>query len=549
MPPVNEKFLKAGVLETAILTSANFALIATDEHGIIQLFNVGAQRMLGYAAQEVINQLRSEIIFDPLDVAQQATALSTKLGVLIAPGFESLSYKASRGIEDVCELSYICKDGSRLPAMVSTTALHDIQGKRIGYLIIGTDNSERKRVESALKVAIHAAETASSAKTDFLSRMSHELRTPLNAILGFAQLLESGAPKPTPIQRQNVEQILSAGWYLLALINEVLDLTLVESGHMVLSNEPISVAEILRECEAMMVLQAESHCVRMIFAEPGKAHYVFADRIRVKQVLINLLMNGIKYNRRGGVVLVDISVEPHNKLRIHVRDSGVGMNPEQLVQLFQPFNRLGQEASGEEGTGIGLVVTKRLIEMMGGLIGVESTPGSGSVFWIELNLTAITELAADATDPLTSQLTPQHGSASRYTVLYVEDNPANMALVEQIIARRADVRFLSAVDASIGIAFARSHLPDVVLMDLHLPGVSGMEAMKILRSDPRTAHIPVIALSANAVPRDIQQGIDAGFLDYVTKPIKVNTFMRVLDAALVLSCTEKKDLKQQATTP
>ena len=546
----HELFLKAGALQTAILTSANFALIATDERGVIQVFNVGAQRMLGYAEKDVINNLQSSAMFDAQDVKRRATDLSTELGVLIAPGFEALSYKAARGIEDVSEMSYLCKDGSRLPTIVSTSALHDEAGALIGYLLIGTDNSARKQVETALSDALHAAKTASTAKTDFLSRMSHELRTPLNAILGFAQLMESGNPKPTTAQQQSLDEILKAGWFLLALINEVLDLTLVESGQLVLTNEPIAVDEVLRECETMMEPQAVAHGIRMVFPNRENLHYVLADRIRLKQVLINLLMNAIKYNRRGGVVLVDFSVESASTLRIHVRDSGVGMSVTQLAQLFQPFNRLGRESSGEEGTGIGLVVTKRLVELMGGKIGVESTPGAGSVFWIELQLTARPQSAGDALENLpTSALDGAFESShSQYTVLYVEDNPANLALVEQIIARRKDVRFLSAADASIGIAFARSHLPDVVLMDIHLPGISGLEAMKILRTDPRTAHIPVIALSANVVPCDIQKGIEAGFMDYITKPIMVNTFMRVLNAALAHANAAAQEVTIESTT-
>lgn len=549
MPTQNRAIINAGALQSAVLTSANFALIATDQFGVIQLFNVGAERMLGYAATDVIDRLPPSALFDPMEVAQRATALSTELGVLIAPGFEALTFKASRGIEDVSEMTYVCKDGSRLPAMVSTTALQDRSGKLIGYLLIGTDNSARMRVEKALKDAMWAAETANAAKTDFLSRMSHELRTPLNAILGFAQLLESGSPQPTATQQQSVEQILKAGWFLLALINEVLDLALVESGRLVLSNEPICIAEIMRECESMMLPQATNKGVRLIFSHPDSAQFVFADRIRVKQVLINLLMNGIKYNRPGGVVLIDVSLEENRKLRIHVRDSGVGMNVSQLAQLFQPFNRLGKESSGEEGTGIGLVVTKRLMELMDGRIGVESTPGAGSVFWIEFARTTQQQLGNEDAAELSPPAPPQVATAAQYTVLYVEDNPANLALVEQLIARRPGVRFLSAADASIGIAFARSHLPDVVLMDIHLPGISGLDAMKILRTDPRTANIPIIALSANAVPRDIQHGIQAGFMDYVTKPIKVSTFMRALDSALALSRSNPHTPIQQETTP
>jgi CheY-like chemotaxis protein/anti-sigma regulatory factor (Ser/Thr protein kinase) len=276
---------------------------------------------------------------------------------------------------------------------------------------------------------------------------------------------------------------------------------------------------------------------------------VFADRTRVKQVLINLLMNAIKYNRVGGTVAVDFALRPDNKLRISVHDSGVGMSPEQLGQLFQPFNRLGKEGDGEEGTGIGLVVTKRLMELMDGEIGVQSEAGVGSVFWIELALCSPARI--DPADCVQAA-PPAPGDAAdpvRYTVLYVEDNPANLDLVEQILARRGNVRLLSAANASIGIEFARSHVPDVILMDINLPGINGTDAMRILHAGSRTAHIPVVALSANAVPRDIERGKEAGFLDYITKPIKVSAFLETLDAALALSRAHPKPTTTSETNP
>ena len=259
--------VKAGALQNAILTSANFSIIATDEAGIIQLFNVGAERMLGYAADEVINRISPSDIHDPQEVKERAETLTRELGTTIAPGFEALAFKASRAIEDSYELTYICKDGSRFPAIVSITALRDDHGSIIGYLLIGADNSVRKRVESELKQAMAAADQANRAKSDFLSSMSHELRTPLNAILGFAQLLETGAPTPTPTQKRNIEQILKAGWYLLELINEVLDLALIESGRLTLSNEPVSLAEVLTECRAMIEPQARSRGIEMTFPQ------------------------------------------------------------------------------------------------------------------------------------------------------------------------------------------------------------------------------------------------------------------------------------------
>src|SRR3954468_19192299 len=287
--------LKEGALEDAILTSASFSIIATDEKGIVQLFNVGAERMLGYRADEVIDQLSPSDLHDPGEVRERAEALSLELGIDIAPGFEALAFKASREIEDIYELTYVCKNGSRFPAIVSITALRAHDGAVIGYLLIGSDNSARKRAESLLTEAMEAAETAHRAKSDFLSGMSHELRTPLNAILGFAQLIDTGTPAPTPTQKRSVDQILRAGWYLLELINEILDLAMIESGKLTLSNEPVSLAEIISECHSMIEPQATSRGIAITLPPAGAPRFIHADRTRVKQVLINLLFNAVKY--------------------------------------------------------------------------------------------------------------------------------------------------------------------------------------------------------------------------------------------------------------
>jgi signal transduction histidine kinase/ActR/RegA family two-component response regulator len=529
--------LKAGALQNAILTSANFSIIATDEKGIIQLFNVGAERMLGYTAAEVVNKINPSDIHDPREVTARAQELSLELATPIAPGFEALAFKASRGIEDIYDLTYIRKDGSRFPASVSITALRNDYGDVIGYLLIGTDNSARKRAESELNEAMDVVEKANRAKTDFLSAMSHELRTPLNAVLGFAQLMETGTPAPTPSQKRNLDQILKAGWYLLELINEILDLALIESGKATLSREPVSLSEVMLECRAMVEAQAHKRGIGMKFPRFETLHFVQADRTRVKQVLINLLFNAIKYNRPGGTVTVEFTLSAPDSIRVSVRDTGAGLAAEQVAQLFQPFNRLGKEASAEEGTGIGLVVTKRLVELMGGTIGVDSEVGVGSAFWVELSLTSAPQFALrEAEGPAPVQPLMQPGAPVR-TLLYVEDNPANLELVEQLIARRPDLRLLSAADANLGIEFARAYQPEVILMDINLPGTSGIAAMKILREDPSTEHIPIIALSANAVPRDIEKALEAGFFNYLTKPIKVDKFMDALDAALKVAST------------
>ncbi|MCR4294528.1 MAG: ATP-binding protein, partial [Elusimicrobia bacterium] len=370
------------------------------------------------------------------------------------------------------------------------------------------------------------------AKSDFLSSMSHELRSPLNAILGFGQLMESDSPPPSPGQKESISQILRAGWHLLKLIDEILDLAKVESGQVPMSREPVSLAEVMLECQGMVEPQAQQHGIRMEFPRFEVPSYIRADRTRLKQVLINLLSNSIKYNRPEGSVVVAVAAGSADRTRISVRDTGAGLSPEKLAQLFQPFNRLGQETSGEEGTGIGLVVAKRLVELMGGVIGVESGVGTGSVFWFELLAVDAPDFSAEeggaaAADPVFSA----SGARSR-TLLYVEDNPANMKLVEQIVARHPGITLLTAGDGRSGIELARARRPDAILMDINLPGISGIQALKILREDPATAHIPVVAISANAMPLDIERGMKAGFFRYITKPIKVSEFMEALAEAL-----------------
>jgi PAS domain S-box-containing protein len=662
--------LKAGALQSAIFNSANFSSIATDAKGVIQIFNVGAERMLGYTAAEVMNTITPADISDPQEVIARAEELSLELGTPITPGFEALVFKASRGIEDIYELTYIRKDGSRFPAVVSVTALRDEQDAIIGYLLIGTDNTARKQIEAEqkqlsqrlrdhqfytrslfesnidaimttdpsgiitdvnkqmevltgctrdeligapfksyftdpdraekstklvlrekkvtdyeltarardgketvvsfnattfydrdrklqgvfaaarditerkrldqvlqeknieLESARSVAEKANRSKSEFLSSMSHELRSPLNAILGFAQLLESGAPLPTATQKGSIDQILKAGWYLLELINEILDLALIESGRLSLSLEPMSLVDVMLECQAMIEPQAQKDGIHMSFPQFEIPVFVHADRTRVKQVLINLLSNAIKYNRAQGAVNVTCSAISDKRFRISVHDTGEGLTPDKISQLFQPFNRLGQEAKTEQGTGIGLVMSKRLVELMGGEIGVDSTVGTGSVFWFELNLSAGPQHAVGTVETLVPHHAHVQHGATPHTLLYVEDNLANMQLVEQIIARRPDMRLLSAGDAVLGIALARTSQPEVILMDINLPGMSGIQALKILREDPVTAHIPVLAISANAMPHDIKKGLKAGFLRYITKPIDVNEFMEALDMAL-----------------
>ncbi|HEY8025925.1 MAG TPA: CHASE3 domain-containing protein [Burkholderiaceae bacterium] len=395
-----------------------------------------------------------------------------------------------------------------------------------------------QKTNEELEAARQDAVNANNAKSDFLSSMSHELRTPLNAILGFAQLMETDSPPPSKPQRESIKQIVDAGWYLLKLVNEVLDLAQVESGNVVLFKEEVSLGELMQDCHLMIEPQATQQAIGLAFPQFSSPIYVHADRTRLKQCLINLLSNAIKYNRPNGEVSVECVITDPDKVRIAIRDTGAGLAAEQIDRLFEAFNRLGQEFGVAEGSGIGLVVTKRLVELMGGTIGVQSTVGEGSVFCIEL-----TQAAAPAPEPELEQ--PGHltalpqtvaaDSTSSRTVLYVEDNPANLMLVQHLVARRPDLRLLCAGTAKEGMASARTHLPGVILMDINLPGISGIEAMKMLRADPLTSHIPVIAVSANAMAHDIEEALEAGFFQYLTKPIQLKELMNALDAALKFS--------------
>jgi len=382
---------------------------------------------------------------------------------------------------------------------------------------------------SELGLAMEEARSANQAKSAFLSSMSHELRTPLNAILGFAQILTSDKLPSTLAQKKEFAgHILKSGRHLLTLINEILDLAKIESGTVALSMEPVEMQEMLAECRTMMEPLAEQRGIRALF--PERCHVsVMADRTRLKQILLNLLSNAIKYNREGGAVVVDCSEPSPEILRISVQDTGMGLKQEQLEMLFQPFNRLGQESGVEEGTGIGLVVTRRLVELMGGTISVSSSPGVGSVFSVDLRSTAPVQAPAMSEAENAANHSDVH---EEVTLLYVEDNPANLKLVQEIIRFRPGMRLLTAPDAQLGLEMARAHLPDIILMDVNLPGMSGVEAVRVLRADARTGKIPVIALTANAMPRDVERGMAAGFFRYLIKPINIDEFTEAINSTL-----------------
>jgi PAS domain S-box-containing protein len=488
------------------------------------------------------------------DVNKQMEALTgSTRDELIGSPFKSYftdSARAEAGIKLVLsdkkvtdyELTARARDGKKTLVSYNATTFHDRDRTLQGVFGVARDVTERKRFEQALQEtnvelesAKSAAEKANLAKSDFLSGMSHELRSPLNAILGFAQLMDTASPPPSDIQKESITQILQAGWHLLKLINEILDLSVVESGKVSLSLEPVSLPEVLLECQTMMEAQAQQRGIVMTFPQFKQPSFIWADQTRLKQIVINLLSNAIKYNQASGQVTVDYTVMSSERIRISFKDTGAGLSPEKITQLFQPFNRLGQVAGIVAGTGIGLVVTKQLVELMDGVMGVDSTVGQGSVFWVELRSTPAPELKVIAPEEAAPKLAIKPIDAPRKILLYIEDNPANMRLVERLIDRRTDIKLLKAVDGLQGIALARASLPDVILMDINLPGISGIDALKILQDGPSTAHIPVVAISANAMSRDIEVGRQLGFFRYLTKPIVVEEFMSTLDLALRLN--------------
>jgi CheY-like chemotaxis protein len=395
------------------------------------------------------------------------------------------------------------------------------------YRIVGIaeDITERKLAHEAVQTARDEAERANKAKNEFLSRVSHELRTPLNAILGFGQILEV---ESTGDQKQCAEHILKAGSHLLDLVNEVLDLSSIEAGRMIFSPESVSLRRLIHESLQLIGPLAERRGIRLASQHPDGDLHVFADHQRLKQVLLNLLSNAVKYNREAGSIDIVCTVPGGDRVRIAVRDTGPGLTPEKIALLFTPFQRLGAENTKIEGAGLGLALSKRLTELLGGMIGVDSAPGQGSTFWIELPRAAAP--VGDGEWPAAA------GSASprreRRPVLYIEDNLSNFRLVEAILARRPDLHVIAAMQGSIGLDLARQHLPDLVLLDLHLPDVPGHEVMRRLRADPLTAGIPIVIVSADATPSVIERTLADGAHAYLTKPIDVRNFLTVLDEAL-----------------
>lgn len=396
------------------------------------------------------------------------------------------------------------------------------------------DITELRLAKERVMQAKEAAEKANRAKSEFLSSMSHELRTPMNAILGFSQLFDFDT-NLTASQRENIREIRKAGQHLLRLINDVLDLAKIESGKLTLSLEPVLPVRVVEECMALMQAQADARQISLHFDAGELASlYVQADAMRLKQVLLNLISNAIKYNRPCGSVTLRFLAQDVRRLTIQVEDAGHGIPESQRDAVFEPFNRLGAEESDAEGSGVGLVITRQLVEMMGGGLEFESEVGKGSCFSVSLDI--VEAWTADSSGD--SQVAPAEDAipalnirASR-RILYIEDNASNLRLMEQLLQRFPGVELLTATDAFKGLYRARTENPDLIILDINLPGIDGFEALKVLKHDAATAHIPVIALSANAMAYDVERGLRAGFRAYLTKPVTMSELVRVLDQLL-----------------
>ena len=391
------------------------------------------------------------------------------------------------------------------------------------------DITERVASESALRKAKEEAERANRAKSEFLSRMSHELRTPMNAILGFSQVLEVEELKPE--QTEYVREIYRAGEHLLDLINDLLDLSSIEAGRLATVVQPVNVRNTVGDA-----LQISQRLINerqiVVINKCNRQASVLADPTRIKQILVNLLSNAAKYNHTGGRILIDCQMRDDEHLRISVTDTGPGIAPDKIPLLFRPFERLGAELTATEGTGIGLSLSRQLADLMGGTLGLNSTPGEGSTFWIDLPLVIPGGIETKESPPITETGTGQ------ISVLYVEDNAANLRVVEALFRRQPGLRLLSATNGEFGIDLARRFRPDVILLDIHLPGMDGYAVLDILKSDSATSVIPVIALSADAMPIDIERGLKAGFMRYLTKPINVTELMRSIE-----HCLQSRDVQ------
>ena len=507
--------LKLGKLRQAIEQSQVMVVI-TDIYGNIEYVNPEFEKTTGYSAEEAIGK----------------NPRFLKSGNKRKDEYTELWHTITNGDKWNGEFLNKHKDGHLYWETASIAPIKDFEGEITGFIAVKENVTDRKEAEEALKIAKNDAEAANRAKSEFLSSMSHELRTPLNGILGFAQLLEQDPKNPlSKPQWDRADYIIKSGEHLLELINQVLELAQIEAGKLSVNLENLPICEVIEECIPIVRAMAEK---RNVSVESDTAEcaniLVRADHTRLKQVFLNLLSNGVKYNRDGGSVTIGAHLTTQGQIRIAVTDTGLGIAKDKHEEIFVPFNRIGFEASNIEGTGIGLTITRKLLTLMNGEIGFESTEGKGSTFWVELPVGKIIDDAAPDKDAARSagsfSLTAPIGhDGKRYSVLYVEDSPANMMLMEQIISMVPDLDLITAKTAERGVLMAQEQLPDLILMDINLPGMSGYDALRHLSESDLTRTIPVIAVSADALSHQIEEGLKAGFSAYLTKPLQINELL------------------------
>jgi two-component system sensor histidine kinase/response regulator len=485
------------------------AVVGLDER--FRQVNTTLCHMLGYSAQELMSRSALDVTY-PDDVEQTRQRAQAMLDGAARCSIEK---------------RYVRQNGEMLWATRTACMIRDETGKPRHYLTMVEDITQRKNTAVALQQAKDEAERANNAKSEFLSRVSHEFRTPLNGILGFGQLLER--QNPSEVQRIHLGHIISAGRHLLDLINEVLDISRIEVGRLSLSLEPVCVAEALQEAFDLMRPLAAERAIEI--AEPSSIDpnsYVLADRQRFKQVLLNLLTNAVKYTPIGGDVTVSCALSGKNNLRVTVSDTGPGIASDKLSRVFTPFDRLGAEQSDVQGTGLGLALCHRLMHAMSGSIGVQSSVGQGSTFWIELPRTEA-PLASAGMGEKTITSSRREPSADKRTILYIEDNLSNVTLVERILSEQPEIELITAMQGQVGLDLARQHSPDLILLDLHLPDLTGWEVLAQLKAHQATGGIPVVVVSADATARQIERLLDGGAREYLTKPLDVAKFVQVVE--------------------
>jgi signal transduction histidine kinase len=536
--------LTTAALQSAIFNSANFSKIATDARGVIQIFNVGAARMLGYEASDVLDKITPADISDPQELIERAAALSTEYGILISPGFEALVFKASRSIEDIYELNYIRKDGSRFPAVVSVTALRDAQNAIIGYLLIGTDNTARKQLADELEhyhchleelvfsrtaelaESRDAAEAASRAKSMFLANMSHELRTPMNGIMGMTDLALRRATDPKQIEWLTMSAQSSR--HLLAIINDILDISRIEADQLVLEEKPFCLLQVIDES---LLMQKELALIKGLRLSrdiaPELPDSLSGDALRLKQILLNFVGNAIKFSDHGQVFMRAFAADEDDHsltLRIEVADEGIGLSSEQQKRLFRVFSQVDESSTRKYGgSGLGLAISKRLAKLMGGEVGVTSELGIGSTFWMTARLKRAPQKSPQPPD---CPVMPQDALALHFRghrVLVAEDDPISQELVRSLLME-AGLKVDIVGDGAQAVAQARAGSYSLILMDMKMPVMDGLEATRAIRRLPGMSEIPILAMTASAFADDRERCLEAGMNDHIGKPVEALAF-------------------------